>query len=56
MMEYLCYITGEITMLEEKDMMVYGTFLLFGIGAILVVDAYVKGIQGYVPMILETRR
>jgi len=43
-------------MLTEKEMMTYGIVWAFGIGALLVVDAYIKGIEEYVPIMLEMKK
>lgn len=43
-------------MLNEKDMITYATVGAFGIGALLVIDAYIKGINTYVPIMLEMKR
>ena len=42
--------------MNEKDLLVYGTIGVFGIGAILLIDAYAKGVQEYIPLMLEAKR
>lgn len=43
-------------MLTEKEMMTYVIVGAFGIGALFVIDAYIKGINTYVPIMLEMKR
>jgi len=43
-------------MLTEKEMMTYGTLIIVGVGSVLFVDAYIKGINTYIPIMLEMRR
>ena len=43
-------------MITEKEMITYATVCVFGIGALFVIDAYIKGIEEYVPIMLEMKR
>ena len=43
-------------MFTEKEMMTYAVVGAFGIGALIVIDAYIKGIEEYVPIMIEMRR
>ena len=43
-------------MFTEKEIITYGTVAAFGIGAIFVINAYIKGIETYVPIMLEMQR
>ena len=43
-------------MLSEKDIPTYVSVVVAGTVVILVIDAYIKGIQNYVPIMLEMRR
>ena len=43
-------------MFSEKEIVTYGTVTVFGVGALFVIDAYIKGIEEYVPIMLEMKR
>ena len=43
-------------MISEKDIPTYAAVVVAGTVAILVIDAYIKGIKTYVPIMLEMKR
>jgi hypothetical protein len=43
-------------MLSEEDIPTYVSVAIAGTVFILVIDAYIKGIQTYVPIMLEMKR
>lgn len=43
-------------MFTEKEIKTYATVAIVGIGALFVIDAYIKGINTYVPIMLEMQR
>jgi len=43
-------------MFTEKEAVTYATVGVLGVGALFVIDAYIKGIKTYVPIMLEMKR
>ena len=43
-------------MFTEKEIITYGTVALFGVGALFLINSYIKGIETYVPIMLEMKR
>lgn len=43
-------------MFSEKELVTYGTVAVCGVGALFVINAYIKGIEEYVPIMLEMQR
>ena len=54
-MAFLLYINGGKHMFNEKDLLVYGTVGVFGIGMLLLIDVYVRGVEEFVPYTFEMR-
>ena len=43
-------------MFTEKEIVTYSIVGIVSIGAIFIIDAYIKGINTYIPIMIEMRR
>ena len=43
-------------MISEKEIITYGAVAAFGVGALFVIDSYIKSVREYIPIMIEMRR